>query len=108
MHRVTCLVLSKGCHRQPSQNLSEPPPRMLVPLSLWENIDNTFTRFQMSQALCNASLPPSRRELLRLMQKINFGRIEGLIVHDGNPVLIPPPAVIRELKFGGENGPRPE
>ena len=55
-----------------------------------------------------ASLTPSQQLLLTEMQRINYGRIEGLIVRDGEPVLDPPPHVVREVKFGGENGPRPE
>jgi len=46
--------------------------------------------------------------LVELMQDINFGRIEQLSVRDGLPVLSPRPRVSREIKFGGENGPRPE
>jgi hypothetical protein len=46
--------------------------------------------------------------LIELMQQINFGRIEGLLVRNGEPTFDPPPIVIREVKFGGENGPRPE
>lgn len=46
--------------------------------------------------------------LLELMQDINFGRIEGLSVRDGEPVLDPHPRVIREVKFGGDNSARPE
>jgi hypothetical protein len=46
--------------------------------------------------------------LIELMQQINFGRIEGLLVRNGEPAFVPPPEVIREVKFGGENGPRPE
>lgn len=42
------------------------------------------------------------------MQRINFGRIKGLAVRRGEPVVDPPPRVLREVKFGGENGPRPE
>jgi len=42
------------------------------------------------------------------MQKVNFGRIENLVIKDGQPVLSPSPRVVREVKFGGENGPRPE
>jgi hypothetical protein len=53
-------------------------------------------------------LSARRAGLLELMQSINFGRIEGLAILDGDPVLDPPPRVIREVKFGGENGPRPE
>jgi hypothetical protein len=42
------------------------------------------------------------------MQRINFGRIEGLVVGNGDPVLDPLPRIIHEVKFGGENGRRPE
>ncbi len=55
-----------------------------------------------------AALSPARRRLLELMQLINFGRIENLIVRGGEPSLVPPPRVVREVKFGGDNGPRPE
>lgn len=54
------------------------------------------------------SLPPERRRLLKLMQRMNFGRIETLEIHDGQPVFDPPPRRVHEVKFGGENGPRPE
>lgn len=55
-----------------------------------------------------SSLPVPRQRLIELMQRVNFGRIEGLVVTDGQPVLDPPPRIVREIKFGGENGPRPE
>ncbi len=55
-----------------------------------------------------ASLIPDRRRLLKQMQQINFGRIEGLVINDSQPVLTPPPRIVREIKFGGESGPRPE
>ena len=42
------------------------------------------------------------------MQRINYGRVEGLAVSGGEPVFAPPPRVVREVKFGAENGPRPE
>jgi hypothetical protein len=42
------------------------------------------------------------------MQALNFGRIEGLHVQGGEPDFTPLPRVIREVKFAGENGPRPE
>lgn len=51
---------------------------------------------------------PPQRKLIELMQWVNFGRIEGLVVRAGQPVLDPRPRVIREIKFGGENGPRAE
>jgi hypothetical protein len=54
------------------------------------------------------SLTHSQRRLLHLMQTLNFGCINNLIFRDGQLVLDPPPEVFREVKFGGENGPRPE
>lgn len=62
----------------------------------------------MKPGLTKAALPEPRRQLLELMQSINFGRIEGLMIRDGTPVLAPPPRLVREVKFGGDNGPRPE
>ena len=47
------------------------------------------------------------RLMLELLQRLNFGRLEGLPVRGGEPVLVPPPRAIREYKFGGEKGPRP-
>jgi len=53
-------------------------------------------------------LSPALRKLVALMQDLNFGFIECLGVQGGQPVLAPLPRIIREHKFGGENGPRPE
>jgi hypothetical protein len=58
--------------------------------------------------LSKQDLSARRMGLLELMQSVNFGRVEALAVLDGDPVLDPPPRVIREVKFGGDNGPRPE
>lgn len=55
-----------------------------------------------------AHLSQARRRLLELFQQVNFGRLENLTVKDGEPVFAPPPRVAREIKFGGENGPRRE
>ncbi|MDY3563387.1 hypothetical protein R5W23_004890 [Gemmata sp. JC673] len=55
-----------------------------------------------------SALSPARRQFLGLLQRLNFGRVEGLLVRAGEPVLDPMPVVIREHKFGGDNGPRPE
>lgn len=38
----------------------------------------------------------------------NFGRIKGLLIRDGQPVIDPPPRVIQKIKLGGENGTRAE
>lgn len=53
-------------------------------------------------------LSPARRELLRRCQRLNFGRIEGLIVRGGEPCFDPPPRIVREIKIGGRNDARPE
>lgn len=58
--------------------------------------------------LLKQDLSARRVALLELMQSINFGRIHGLSVLGGEPILDPPPRVVREVKFGGDNGPRPE
>ena len=42
------------------------------------------------------------------MQTINFGRLTNLVVRNGQPIYDPPPKIIREIKFGGENGPHIE
>ena len=42
------------------------------------------------------------------MQRVNFGRMESLAIRSGEPVIDPRPAIVREHKFGGENGPRTE
>jgi len=62
----------------------------------------------MVSNVAKTSLTPSQQKLLAEMQRINFGRIFDLEVRDGQPVMDPPPRVVREIKFGGDNGPRPE
>lgn len=53
-------------------------------------------------------LTPSQQKLLAEMQRINFGRIEDLVVFRGEPAFDLPPRIVREVKFGSENGTRPE
>src|SRR5262249_50278609 len=62
----------------------------------------------MNGSVSKGHLSPARRRLVELMQDINFGRIERLQIRGGDPVLKPAPRVVRDWKFGGENGPRPE
>ena len=50
-----------------------------------------------------ASLQPAGERLVRLMQGMNFGRLEGLVVRGGEPVFDPPPRVIREFKPGSNS-----
>jgi hypothetical protein len=58
--------------------------------------------------LSKQALSPRRATLLELMQSVNFGRIENLLISGGEPVVDPRPVVVREIKFAGENGPRSE
>lgn len=60
------------------------------------------------ELLTKSSLSHQQTQLVELMQRINYGRIEGLSVRCGKPMLDPPPRIVREIKFGADNGPRPE
>ncbi len=62
----------------------------------------------MTPSLSKSSLSLARRRLVELFRQVYFGKVEGLVVRDGDPVLSPLPRVIREIKLGGENGPRSE
>ncbi|VBB48467.1 conserved hypothetical protein [uncultured Desulfatiglans sp.] len=55
-----------------------------------------------------AHLTPPKRRLIELMQDINFGRITNIPVRDGEPELTPETVIEREIKLGGQSGPRPE
>ena len=74
-------------------------------------MNTTFTSGALDSpgsGVTKRSLTAPRRRLVELMQQINFGRIEGLTLRGGEPVFDPAPRIVREVKFGGENGPRPE
>jgi len=58
--------------------------------------------------MTKSALSGPRQVLLKIMQGINFGRIEQLNIRRGEPVLTPPPRLVREVKFAAENGPRAE
>jgi len=62
----------------------------------------------MTGTVTKATLSPQRKRLVELMQGLNFGRIERLVVRDGEPVFDPPPQVLREFRPGGDNAGRPE
>jgi hypothetical protein len=82
--------------------------RTKLPGGLFYALDSAERILKVSENLSFASLPPERQQLLKRMQEANFGRFESLVIRGGQPVLDPPPRLIREIKFGGENGPRPE
>jgi hypothetical protein len=56
------------------------------------------------------SLSPRRRDLLDLCQRVDFGQVLCLVIRDGEPVLRPPPRVVRMVKLDADNdlrrGPR--
>jgi hypothetical protein len=62
----------------------------------------------VNQALTKSSLTPALSRLVELMQALNFGRVEALMVRGGQPLFDPPPRVIQKVKMGADNGPRPE
>ena len=59
----------------------------------------------VTDGMTKAALTPARSRLVEVMQEINFGRIEGLEVRDGEPVFDPPPRAVRQVVFGKKNGP---
>lgn len=62
----------------------------------------------MFEPLQKTALSEPRTRLLELMQKINWGRIEGLRVVQGEPVFSPEPRVVRDHKLGVDEYPRSE
>lgn len=53
-------------------------------------------------------LTAARAQLVEMLQRINFGRIEHLPVFDGQPVLGSIGRAVSTVKLKSENGPRPE
>lgn len=53
------------------------------------------------------ALSPARQRLVELMQEVNFGRLEGLRVHQAEPLFEPAPRVLRDIVFGKTNTPNP-
>lgn len=66
-----------------------------------------MTASTSATAPTKSSLSPARRQLLELLQTLRFGRIEGLVVRGGEPVLDPAPRAIREVKFATDTSPHP-
>ncbi len=52
-----------------------------------------------------SALSPARRRLVDLLGSIQFGRIESLAIRDGEPILEPPPRILRTVKLDGEERP---
>jgi len=58
--------------------------------------------------LKKSDLSREGQTLVERMQRVNFGRIEHLLVRGGQPVWADQSRVIRKVKLGGENTPRME
>lgn len=53
------------------------------------------------------SLSKTRRNLVELMQKMNFGRIERLYIRNGEPHFESGSRILRDVVFGKNNSPNP-
>lgn len=62
----------------------------------------------MNQPVTKSALSDAQSQLVGLLQRLNFGRIEGLHVRGGEPIFDPAPRVVQKLKMGADNAPRPE
>ncbi|HKZ20275.1 MAG TPA: hypothetical protein VJQ57_09210 [Acidimicrobiia bacterium] len=54
-----------------------------------------------------AQVSLQRQELIALLQDIHFGSIERLLIRDGEPILRPPPTIVRDIALGKPRGPHP-
>lgn len=62
----------------------------------------------MSSVARKAQLSPAWKNLVALMQNLNFGWINGLVVRNGEPVFDPPPRLVKNVKLDGDDEPRIE
>jgi len=59
--------------------------------------------------MMKSSLSAAQKRLLEIMQRVNYGLIEGLSVRGGEPAFEPPPRIVKDVKLGAaDNGARPE
>jgi hypothetical protein len=59
--------------------------------------------------LTKSSLSTAEKRLIEVMQKLNYGRIEGLAIRDGRPVFTPGSRIVKDVKLGAaDNGVRAE
>jgi hypothetical protein len=59
-------------------------------------------------SLTKGTLSAAQHALVETFQRLGFGRIEGLVIRNGEPVLEPRPRIVRAVKIKGQNGPRRE
>lgn len=88
----------------------ERPQKAVIygPEGVGKSTPQTVIHKQQIMTDSKTSLTPARQHMIAEMQRINYGRIENLTIRQGQPVFSPSPRVIREFKFGADNGPRPE
>jgi hypothetical protein len=55
-----------------------------------------------------SDLSPARRSLVRLFQSLNFGQVHNLLVRDGEPIFVPPPDVLFDVRLDIDEASRPE
>ncbi len=59
--------------------------------------------------ITKSSLSTPQQRLIETLQKTNYGRIEGLRIRNGEPILDPSPRIVRDVKLGAADaGSRPE
>ena len=58
--------------------------------------------------MTKSSLHPAQKRTLEIIEKLVFGRIEGLSVRDGQPCYDPAPRIVQEIKLGSEPECRPD
>ena len=62
----------------------------------------------MIESVSKSSLTKPEQSLVKLLQELNFGRVEDLRVRNGAPVFAPGPRVIRTVRMGRDNVAREE
>jgi hypothetical protein len=55
-----------------------------------------------------SQLSPARQALVRTLQAVNFGELQGIQVQDADPIFDGTPVVILDAKLDKEEVPRPE
>ncbi len=58
----------------------------------------------MRTVLRFAQLSAARQKLVRLLQTVNYGQIQELLVRDGEPIYDPAPVVIIDAKLYRDDG----
>ena len=65
-------------------------------------------RATTARPLYKSQLSRPRQVLLKLMSRLNHGKIENLVIQDGEPVYSPAPTLTRSIKFSAPSDSRPE